>query len=185
MHRSGPLWFDGTGGSKRVGLVKHHARIHDVGRQWHLRDDFSLKYHYLGAFDVAMLATIKADHVVGSCPPRFLHIHEDQKVLAFERNGDVFIFNFHPVGFYPDTHIEVPAGQYASVLDTDEPRFGGFERRPSGQVHETEALLDGNLLRHSLRLYLPARTALVLKQTAGPSEAQVQSAMHLLAQVRE
>ncbi len=145
----------------------HYAR-----RQWSLRDNPDLKYHYLGDFDVAMVDVVKADHIVGERDPRFLCVHEDRKLLAFERSGDVFIFNFHPVDSYPDYPIEVPPGSYRVVLDTDDPRFGGFDRRPADQVHATEAGLEGDLLRHSLHLYLPARTAFVLKQISGPSDAQ-------------
>jgi 1,4-alpha-glucan branching enzyme len=158
----------------------HYAR-----RQWHLRDDPRLKYHYLGDFDAAMLAVVKADGVVGECPPRFLYVHEDRKVLVFERHGDFFVFNFHPVDSYPDYHIEVPPGRYETVLDTDETRFGGFDRRPTAQVHETVALLDGNLLRHVLRLYLPARTALALKHAAAAGAAQCAAAAKVLGRARE
>jgi len=157
----------------------HYAR-----RQWSLRDNQALKYHYLADFDGAMVEMVKDDHIVGAGPPRLLYIHNDQKVLAFERHGSIFVFNFHPVDSYPDYHIEVPLGRYVVTLDSDEARFGGFDRRMANQQHATAALLEGNQLRHTLRLYLPARTAIVLKQSAGPDENQLAAAREILAQVR-
>ena len=158
----------------------HYAR-----RQWSLRDKPDLKYHYLADFDIEMVNMVKQDQIVGERPPRFLTIHGDQKVLAFERSGSIFVFNFHPVDSYPDYHIEVPLGQYTVVLDSDETRFGGFDRRVANQPYATEALLDGRLLRHLLRLYLPARTAIVLKQSRGPDADQLAAARDILSRARE
>ncbi len=158
----------------------HYAR-----RQWSLRDNPALKYHGLGDFDAAMVSVIREDRVVGACPPRLLYTHDEQKILLFERNGDFFVFNFHPSESYPDYGIEVPPGQYATALDSDSPRFGGFDRRPSDPIYETIPLIDGDLLRHTLRLYLPARTALVLRHTAGPSEKQLVAMGDLLAGLTE
>ncbi|MDP6630188.1 MAG: alpha amylase C-terminal domain-containing protein [Kiritimatiellia bacterium] len=157
----------------------HYAR-----RQWSLRDNPELKYHTLGDFDAAMVAAIREDHVVGEYPPRLLHAHNDQKILVFERSGDLFIFNFHPNESYPDYAIEAPIGLYTVALDSDEARFGGFDRRASNQVHETVPLIGGNHLRHTLRLYLPARTALVLRKTGGPSEEQLVAMRNLLSSAR-
>jgi hypothetical protein len=44
------------------------------------------------------------------------------------------------------------------VLDSDSGAFGGFDRVDSALVYET------NLGDNQLRLYLPSRTALVLKK---------------------
>jgi len=172
-----PEWIDFP--REGNGWSYHYAR-----RQWSLRDNPELKYHYLGDFDVAMVGVIREDHVVGECAPRLLYTNNDQKILAFERNGDIFVFNFHPSESYPDYGIEVSPGQYTTVLDSDESCFGGFDRRPAGHVYETVPVIDGNLLRHMLHLYLPARTAIMLKHAGGPSENQLAAVRELLSPAR-
>lgn len=55
--------------------------------------------------------------------------HEGDKVVAFERGGLVFIFNFHYSQSFTDYRIgvEVP-GEYRIVLSSDAKEFGGWER---------------------------------------------------------
>ncbi len=39
--------------------------------------------------------------------------HQSDKVMAFDRAGVVFVFNFHATNSYPDYRIGVPAtGKY-------------------------------------------------------------------------
>ena len=87
----------------------------------------------------------------------------DLKLLAFERGGFLFIFNFHPDRSVPDLAIEAPPGAYDLVTSTDDAEWGGQGRISPGQRFFTVPLREGNALRHCLRLYLPARTAVVLR----------------------
>ena len=80
--------------------------------------------------------------------------HVRDGVLAFERAGLLFVFNFSPSNSWTDRKIGVPAGCYRVVLSTDSPRFGGFNRVDSSVNYATDD-------RSELSLYLPARTALV------------------------
>jgi len=135
----------------------HYAR-----RQWHLRDDPDLKYHFLADFDRAMLET------VGKSPdmleqPYCLKIANDDKILAFARGTFCFLFNFHPFRSFEHYPIEAPAGKYVLVLDTDEPRFGGHGRLVARQEYFTSPV-DPAGERHEFRAYLPSRCALVLKK---------------------
>jgi 1,4-alpha-glucan branching enzyme len=66
--------------------------------------------------------------------------HEGDKIIAFERAGLLFIFNFHPTKSYTDYRVGVDeAGEYHIVLNTDEKQFGGFENVQSGTTHFTKA----------------------------------------------
>jgi len=139
-----------------------HAR-----RQWHLRDDAELKYHYLADFDRAIVRLADENGLVGEGPPCLLWLHNDEKILAFGRAGLFFIFNFHPNRSVTDYPIEVPGGECALVMDTDEERFGGQGRLAPDQRYVTEGVREGDTLRHLVRIYLPCRTALVLRRLPG------------------
>jgi len=65
--------------------------------------------------------------------------HEGDKMIAFERAGLLFVFNFHPVHSYADYRIGVDvAGVYGVVLNSDEKRrFGGFDNVKSESTYFT------------------------------------------------
>ncbi len=141
-------------------------------RQWSLRDDPTLRYHCLADFDEAIMRKIGQTHLLEAGSPQLLLIHHDHKVIAFERGGLFFFFNFHPNVSVTDYLIEVPPGSYVLVLDTDEIRFGGQGRLLPGQHYVTAPIVEGQTLRHCIRIYMPCRTALVLRRiarTGGPS----------------
>ncbi len=137
----------------------HYAR-----RQWHLRDSKDLKYHHLADFDKTMIATIKSRNILASGYPRLLVLNDADKVFILERGGLFFFFNFHPTCSYTDYSIEVLPGEYVLVFDTDEPGFGGHNRVQKDQHYFAMPVKDGSDLKHYIRLYLPARTALVLSK---------------------
>jgi 1,4-alpha-glucan branching enzyme len=58
--------------------------------------------------------------------------------VAFERAELLFVFNFHPTQSFTDYRIgvEVP-GEYKVVLDTDDGKYGGFQRVDSNVSHFT------------------------------------------------
>lgn len=136
-----------------------HAR-----RQWRLRDDKSLKYHFLADFDRGMIRLAREGHIVGVTPPRRLFAHSLDKIVCFERRGLFFFFNFHPHQSVKDYGVEVPPGEYELVMDTDEARFGGQGRITAGQRYFTTAVRDRNMARNFIKFYLPCRTAMVLRR---------------------
>ncbi len=115
-----------------------------------------LRYHFLAAFDRAMLETVKSRETFSSCVPQKVRIDEAGKILVFERDDLYFCFNFHPESSFFDYGFEVRNGEFETVLDSDAPEFGGFARRTPGQVYHSQHSL--------LKLYLPSRTALVLRR---------------------
>ena len=137
-------------------------------RQWHLLDDKNLKYHFLADFDRAMLDLVKKDQTLYSEKPRLVCIHEDDKILAFERDGFIFLFNFNTTRSFTDYGIGIPPGEYALLLDTDMPAFGGQNRLAPGQRYVSQPGFAGNPKDHYIQVYLPCRTALVLKRLGKP-----------------
>ena len=99
--------------------------------------------------------------------PELLVADEEKKILIFKRKNCIFALNFSPAGSFADYGVSAPSGEYVIVLDSDEPRFDGFGRLQEGERHVAvnERCPNGNqAYDHTLRLYLPARTAIVLKQ---------------------
>jgi 1,4-alpha-glucan branching enzyme len=124
-------------------------------RQWSLVDSPNLKYQWLGAFDVAMLEVIKTL----SAPAAYVSIREDTRTISFERDGYVFAFNLSPTASYTDVAVPSPAGSYRVVLDTDAVQFGGQGRIDETLTYLTKKSKQGD----ELTLYLPARTATILR----------------------
>jgi 1,4-alpha-glucan branching enzyme len=85
--------------------------------------------------------------------PSDVFIHDDDHVIGYVRDGLVLAYNFHPTKSYEDYGFSVPYGNYRIVLSTDAPEFGGSNRIDTTLDYPSNGLI---------RLYLPARTAVVL-----------------------
>ena len=134
-------------------------------RQWSLIDNKQLAYSWLGDFDRALMKLIgsvkdyQKKEVV-----EYWHNDGDQ-VLAFGRGDLVFVFNFNPTRSFSDYGFLVPRGSYKTVLDSDSIEFGGYGRIDDKLEHFT--LMDPlykKVRKEWLKLYLPARSAIVLKK---------------------
>ena len=133
-------------------------------RQWDLVDRQDLQYHYLNDFDNAMVALVKKIKNFQSLPVEKLWEKDDDQVLAFKRGDYVFVFNFNPYQSFSDYGILAPVGEYSVVLSSDSPDFGGYGNIDEKTVHFTHH--DELYAPHGvewLKLYLPARSAMVLK----------------------
>ncbi|KAJ3163849.1 alpha-1,4-glucan branching enzyme [Geranomyces variabilis] len=131
-------------------------------RQYNLADDHLLRYRYLSVFDAAMAALETASHWLLSSQYVSLK-HEGDKVIAFERGGMLWVFNFHPSNSYTDYRIGVEwAGTFVVALDSDWKEFGGHER-VDRKGRYTTTPLEWNGRKNYLQIYIPARAALVLK----------------------
>ena len=128
-------------------------------RQWSLVDSPDLRYRGLWLFEKAMLSLVRETSLLAA-PPQCLLCDEEKKVLVAERAGLLFAFNFHPENSYGEFAFSVEAGTYRTLLDSDDPRFGGFGRNDASVLHPT--LPDGEKGR--LPLYLPNRSVQVLKK---------------------
>ncbi len=140
-------------------------------RQWSLADREDLKYHFLNDFDKAMLKLVKGANLTNIFPFYCQLINQNDLVLSFTRSDLVFIFNFNPVKSFTDYGIPVQAGKYKYVLGTDEIRFGGFGLIDETMVYPTQiSSADGK--SSQLKIYIPARTAIVLQKIPTPNVYQ-------------
>ena len=128
-------------------------------RQWSLLNNPSLKFECLNAFDRDMIHTAKYYHIFDEVYPELQWVHEGDHVLAFERGGLLFVFNFSPDRSYTDYAIPVTRGEdYRVLFSSDDYCYNGYGRVAREAVSAYTPGLDGNYVR----LYLPARTCTVL-----------------------
>lgn len=133
-------------------------------RQWDLVDRDDLKYCFLNEFDKAMIETIKSATKFSTAPIVKIWDNNDDQVLAFMRKDLLFVFNFSPVNSYTDYGMIVPRGSYETIMSTDDAEFGGFNRIDKSIEHFTlPDPLYKKYRKEWLKLYLPARTAQVLR----------------------
>lgn len=128
-------------------------------RQWSLSGNPFLRYGKLENFDKAMIGLFGKEGILSVAP---ISVYNDQEhqVLIFQRKNYLFVFNFNPVESYAGYKVKVVSGEYKTVLDTDWKEFNGFERNDRGVSHFTEPDKCGDFLQ----LYLPSRSAFVLKK---------------------
>jgi 1,4-alpha-glucan branching enzyme len=151
-----PEWIDFP--REGNGWSYEHAR-----RIWSISDNPDLKFHWLKDFDREMITLLKNNKLIEI--PEIWKVSENKadQVLVFSRGAFLFIFNFSPATSYPDYGILTGPSKYKIVLSTDFGRFGGFDRVDTRiMYYSIPAIGSGN--QHFLRLYLPARTAMVLER---------------------
>ena len=148
-----PEWIDFP--REGNGWSYHYCR-----RQWHLAEDPALKYRYLNDFEKAMVAMAKSLRILGSRDVQ-LQLDNDRKTLVYRKGGGLFAFNFHPTASYERLWIPVTEpGSYRVILSTDDYSFGG-----QGRIwHETYETVCSDKGEPGLWMYLPSRTAAVLKK---------------------
>ncbi len=135
--------------------------FHYCRRQWSLADNSLLKYQWLNEFDHDMIHLAKEHKIFVQRMADQMLYKAPEKVLVFYRHGLLFAFNFNPTQSY--TNILVPVynpGEYNVVLSSDDGQYGG-NNLVAHMAYPTK-MFDG---RHFVELYLPARTAIVLKET--------------------
>jgi len=128
-------------------------------RQWNLVDDNMLKYKYLNDFDTALIHFVEQNNILDIHPHVIVQDNENQ-VLAYLRNNVLFVFNFSPISSYTDYEIYAPKGEYRIILNSDSKQFGGFGNVDEAISYKTFLINETS----SLRLYLPARTGVVIKR---------------------
>ena len=133
-------------------------------RQWNLVDNKDLKYHYLGNFDKAMISLVKSVKNFHESPIIKVWDNDGDQILTFQRDDLLFVFNFNPEKSFTDYGILTAKGKYQIILDSDRQEFGGFGRIDDNMVHSTHFdPLYKSENKEWLKLYLPARTAVVFK----------------------
>ncbi|TRX62510.1 alpha amylase C-terminal domain-containing protein [Carboxylicivirga sp. M1479] len=136
-----------------------HAR-----RQWSLVDNSNLRFEQLGAFDKAMVRLQEKELFINEQFIECMEANVSDQVLAIKRKDLLFVFNMNPSESFTFYGVSAPAGKYNVVLNSDDEVFGGYSRVDGEKDYfsRPEAQLSN---RHRLHLYLPSRTAIVLKHT--------------------
>ncbi len=125
----------------------HYAR-----RQWSLVDNPKLKFSQLGLFDQAMIKLLAAM----SGEVEYTYIHQEDMVVSYVRGEHIFVYNFSPTQSYTGYGVPAPKGLYRVAVSSDDAAYGGHGHVDSS----TEYPADDS----QLQLYLPARSALVLRR---------------------
>jgi 1,4-alpha-glucan branching enzyme len=133
-------------------------------RQWDLVDNKNYLYYGLGAFDKAMIELIKSIPNFNEEPVEKIWDKEGDQVVAFKRGDYVFVFNFNGKESFTDYGILADKGIYTTVLNSDNKEFGGFGLIDESIEHITLAEPVDPSGKEWLKLYLPARSAMVLKR---------------------
>lgn len=151
-----PEWIDfprqGNGWS-----YKHARRI------WSVAENPELKFHWLYDFDKEMIQFINENKLLTIPSVDLVFENRPDKVLAYHRGLFLFVFNFNPTQSFTDYGIPLGAGKYKIVLNSDSGRFGGHDLVDENISYYTLPSA-GITSQHYLKMYLPARTAMVLKK---------------------
>ena len=148
-----PEWIDFP--REGNGWSYHYCR-----RQWSLADNPELKYQYLNAFEKDMVTMAKKQKVLQGQDKQLL-LNNWDKVLVYKKGGALFAFNFHCSQSYDGYFIPTPeAGEYQVILSTDDYCYGGYGNI-AHQTYTAAKQEDGTV---GFRVYLPSRTAVVLKK---------------------
>ena len=135
--------------------------FHYCRRQWSLKHNGYLKYEWLGDFDRDMIHLTKEQKIFRQRMGDLMLNKQPEKTIVIYRGGLLFAFNFHPSRSL--TNVLVPVfhpAKYTVALSSDDAKYGGFDRVQHIE-YETK-VFDG---KEYVELYLPARTAIVLKET--------------------
>jgi 1,4-alpha-glucan branching enzyme len=148
-------------------------------RQWSLVDNPNYFFADLNRFDEAMVHLLK-EHLLMQKPTaeeKKYHVakhlpwvmkwwdNEGDQVVAYSRGNLLFIFNWNGQKSFSDYGMLVPEGKYKVVLNTDAKEFAGFGLSDDNvehfTMHDELYAKDG---KGWLKMYLPARSAVVLKR---------------------
>ena len=147
-----PEWIDFP--REGNGWSYHYCR-----RQWSLADNPELKYQYLNAFEKAAVRLCKQARIIGGKDVQ-LQLDKNEKILVYKKGNAVLAFNFHPVNAYDGLFLTMPEeGIYEVVMSTDDFCFGG-----QGRIYHQRYCTTEENGRVGIRMYLPNRTAAVLKK---------------------
>jgi 1,4-alpha-glucan branching enzyme len=136
-------------------------------RQWYLAENKDLKYHFLSLFDRRMIRLHNDFRMMDDVSIIRIYENNHDKVISYMRGDFLFVFNFHPANSFTDYGIPVK-GKFKIVLNTDDSDLGGFNRIDNTTVYLSIKKAERNVINAPLYLYLylPSRTAMVLRREA-------------------
>ena len=147
--------------------------FHYCRRQWSLKNNPELKYGWLNDFDHDMLAVTKASKIFYQRMANLQLMKAPEQMLCFARTDLFFVFNFHStnslqnvlIPVYPDTK------ELTVMMSSDDEKYGGF----GNVAHQTYEFKEFDGVRY-VELYIPARTAIILKETKEQPKAEAPAA---------
>ena len=147
-----PEWIDFP--REGNGWSYHYCR-----RQWSLADNGFLKYSQLNDFEKAMVSMAKKEKIQ-KYVDRQMNLCNHTKTLVYGKGNTFFAFNFHPWRSFAEFFLPVcEEGAYRVILSTDDHCFGG-----QGRIWHETYQTEWENGRIGIRLYLPSRTAVVIKK---------------------
>jgi len=149
-----PEWIDFP--REGNGWSYHYCR-----RQWSLVDNEQLRYCELNDFDKAMIHLLKEEDIL-SLKAESRWIHQDDKILMYNKGNVIFVFNFHPNKSFEGYFVPVvEEGKYQVILSSDDGAFGGQDRIDKDYIYEAKRTPADWV---GFQCYLPNRSAFVLKK---------------------
>lgn len=125
-------------------------------RKWSLSEDKNLKYYYLNQFDKDLIHFVK-ENIILRNKAKKLFIHNEKKILVFEKDKFIFCLNLHPNMSYVDIEVEnVKNGKYNLVLNTDNSKYLGFDLLERDYVFDVK--------NNKIKLYIPSRSMFALEK---------------------
>ncbi len=151
-----PEWIDFP--REGNGWSYQHAR-----RIWSIAENPELRFHWLLDFDRDMINLIKDERLLEEPYIQWITDNPVDQVLAYKRKDLIFIFNFNPYKSFEGYGIQIEPCKLSILLQTDAHVYGGFNRIDDRMIYYS--IPEGGLgSTHYLKIYLPARTAIVLKK---------------------
>ena len=135
--------------------------FHYCRRQWSLKDNGLLKYQWLNDFDHDMVHTCKNHKIFWQQMANLMLMKAPEQTLCFARMDLFFVFNFHPSNSLQNVLVPVYSNSKEFVVEftSDDEKYGGYNQI----AHQVYPVKEFNGQRF-VELYIPARTAIVLRE---------------------
>ena len=135
-------------------------------RQWSLKNNGYLKYEWLDKFDKDLVQLTKDSKMFDQKMADLLLMKGPEQTVVFSRKDLMFALNFHYAHSLKDVLVPIrEKADYEVAMCSDDEAYGGQEL-VKHMVYEAKTF-DG---QHFIQLYIPARTAIVLKEVPGTRE---------------
>ena len=135
-------------------------------RQWSLKNNGYLKYEWLDKFDKDLVKVTKDSKMFEQKMADQLLMKAPEQTIVFGRKDLMFALNFHYAHSLKDVLVPIrEKADYEVVMCSDDEVYGGQEL-VKHMVYEAKTFDD----QHFIQLYIPARTAIILKEVPGTRE---------------
>ena len=135
-------------------------------RQWSLKNNGYLKYEWLDKFDKDLVKVTKDSRMFEQKMADLLLMKGPEQTVVFGRKDLMFALNFHYAHSLKDVLVPIrEKADYEVIMCSDDKAYGGQDL-VKHMVYEAKTFDD----QHFIQLYIPARTAIILKEVPGTRE---------------